>query len=255
MLAALHLGRAGAMTTSRSGGGWRIVLVGFAGVAILTFGSWRLSNSRTVQLTGELVTRVDTDELVVAITFDDGPTPALTDSTLEALAAVGARATFFMVGERMERWPHLVERVLTQGHEVGNHSYDHPAMVLMRPSQVKQQVERTDSLIRAAGVEGPIWFRPPYGKRLVTLPLYLRRQDRPTVLWDLEPDSEAREADAVVQYVVERIRPGSILLLHTELPARSENRSALHRLLLELSDRGYRFVTLSELVAIGDAPS
>jgi peptidoglycan-N-acetylglucosamine deacetylase len=227
----------------------------FGSVAVLAFaigGAWgglQLSNSRTHQLAGDLLTRVETSDSVIAITFDDGPIPVYTDSTLDVLDEFGARATFFMVGERMEQRPRLVGEVLARGHEIGNHSYNHPIMVLKRWSTIRSQIERTDSIIRAAGQEGEIWFRPPDGKRLLGLPLYLSLRKRPIVLWDLEPDSEWRNADEVVQYVLDRVRPGSILLLHTELPVRTENRIALRRLLPLLSARGYRFVTLSELVS------
>ena len=227
-----------------------VIFFGVLGLAaLIAKGGLELTNSRSFQIAGELVTRVATADSVIAITFDDGPIPTYTDSTLDVLAEFDARATFFMVGERMEQRPELVARVLDEGHEIGNHSYNHPAMVLISARNVRLQVERTDSIIRAAGQEGEIWFRPPYGKRLLMLPLYLGDEGRPTVLWDLEPDSEWRDADGVVSYVLERVQPGSILLLHTELPARRENRIALRQLLPELAARGYRFVTVSELLA------
>ena len=229
-----------------------VISFGLLGLLALTAkGGLELMNSRSFQLAGDLVTRVATMDSMIAITFDDGPLPVYTDSTLDVLAQFDARATFFMVGERMEQQPDLVARTLVEGHEIGNHSYSHPAMILMSGGRVRRQVERTDSIIRSAGQEGEIWFRPPYGKRLLMLPLYLRSEGRPTILWDLEPDSEWRDADGVVNYVLERVQPGSILLLHTELPVRRENRIALRRLLPELAARGYRFVTVTELLAGG----
>lgn len=208
----------------------------------------QLSNSRSYQLAGELITRVETTDSVIAITFDDGPTPIYTDSTLDVLREYDAKATFFMVGERMSQRPEIVRRVLDEGHEIGNHSFNHPAMVLMSHGTVANQIEQTDSVIRSFGQGGDILFRPPYGKRLVSLPLYLREADRATVLWDLEPDSEWRDAAGVVEYVLGRVQPGSILLLHTELPVRRENRAALRMLLPKLVERGYDFVTVSELL-------
>jgi peptidoglycan/xylan/chitin deacetylase (PgdA/CDA1 family) len=113
---------------------------------------------------------------------------------------------------------------------------------------LRHEVEDTDALLRAAGQTGEIYFRPPNGKRLVGLPLYLARHDRPVVLWDLEPDTYHSRAEDVVSYVLARARPGSILLLHTEIPARSQNRLALPRIVEGLRARGYRFVTLGELL-------
>ncbi len=199
---------------------------------------------------GELVTRVETSDPVVALTFDDGPVPAYTDSILAVLARFEVPATFFMVGSAMQDNPGIVARVLEQGHELGNHSFSHPQLLLKLPGDIRREIESTDSLIRAAGQDGEIFVRPPYGKRLLGLPLYLRSQNRPVVLWDLEPDTYRSQADGVVQYVNENVRPGSIILLHVEVPGRAQNRAALPRILSDLQERGYRFVTLSQLMAL-----
>ena len=228
---------------------WALFALGSVGLLVLLgWGGWRLSNSRTHQLVGELLRRVETTDSVIAITFDDGPTATHTDSVLSLLEEHGARATFFMVGTAMERNPEVVARVVRAGHELGNHTYSHPRMVLKSPATIRREIERADSLIRAFGQEGEIFVRPPYGKRLLGLPLYLARHERPVVLWDLEPDSYHRRAEGMVDYVLERVRPGSIVLLHVEIAGRSEGRRALERILPELVARGYALVTLSELV-------
>ena len=230
---------------------WVLIAVAtILSLPILAWGGLRLSNSRTHQLIGDLFTRVETSDSVVALTFDDGPTSVYTDSVLVLLAEFDVPATFFMVGQAMERNPAVVAEVLRRGHEIGNHSYSHRPLVLKSPGTIRREIEDTDSLIRAAGQRGEILVRPPYGKRLLGLPLYLRRYDRPVVLWDLEPDTYHARADDVVDYVLDRVRPGSVILLHVEIPSRSENRIALRRIVPELQKRGYRFVTLSQLRAI-----
>ena len=216
----------------------------------IAWGGYRLSKSRKYQLLGELVTRVETSDMVVALTFDDGPVPAYTDSVLAVLAEFKAHATFFMVGSAIRNNPDIAARVLEQGHEIGNHSFSHAQLMLKRLSFVSREIEDTDALIRALGYEGEIYVRPPYAKRLLVLPLYLRSHDRPVVLWDLEPDTYHRKADGVVRYVNEHVRPGSIILLHVEIPSRVQNRAALPRILSDLQERGYRFVTLSQLMAL-----
>ena len=224
------------------------VLLAFCG--LVAWGGHRLSKSRTYQLVGELITRVETSDSVVALTFDDGPVPAYTDSILAVLAQFDAPATFFMIGSAIQRNPAIAARVLAQGHEIGNHSYSHPQLILKRPGVIRREIEDTDALIRTLGHGGEIFVRPPYGKRLLGLPLYLRGEDRPVVLWDLEPDTYHRQADGVVQYVNEHVKPGSIILLHVEISSRVENRAALPRILSDLQERGYRFVTLSQLMAL-----
>lgn len=183
---------------------------------------WHLHKSRTVQLFGDLIHTVPTEDRVVALTFDDGPSPPYTDSVLALLGAHDVPATFFVIGSSLDRHPELGRRIVDAGHELGNHSYTHPVMVARAPRTIRHEVEATDSLIRQAGAEGQILFRPPYGKRLFGLPLYLSRTGRTTVLWSLEPDSWYGTADEMVAHVLENVGPGSIVLLHVELRSRSE---------------------------------
>ena len=217
---------------------------------VVAWGAFRLSKSRTHQLVGELITRVETSDSVVALTFDDGPVPAYTDSVLAVLAEFDAHATFFMVGSAIQRNPDVAARVLEQGHDLGNHSFSHAQLILKSRDYIRREIEDTDALIRDVGFRGEIFVRPPYAKRFLGLPLYLRSHDRPVVLWDVEPDTYHRKAGGVVQYVNEHVRPGSIILLHVEITGRVENRAALPRILHDLQKRGYRFVTLSELMAL-----
>lgn len=225
-----------------------------AGVLVLAWGGWTLSKSRSLQLFGELVTRVATADSVVALTFDDGPVPGYTDSVLAILADSSVHATFFVVGGAVAAHPDLARRAVSAGHELGNHSYSHHRMLFKTPGYVRREIHDTDTLIRAAGERGLIHVRPPYGKRLVILPWLLSRTDRLTVLWDLEPDSYpaiAREPGRIVEHVMRGVRPGSIILLHVETPGRGPARAALPPLIGALRAAGYELVTVSELLRRG----
>ncbi len=215
------------------------------------WGAFTLSKSRTHQLFAELITRAETPDSVVALTFDDGPVPFFTDSVLATLDEFDAEATFFVVGAGVQRNPDLAREIVARGHDLANHSFRHDPLLLKSPSFIRREIEATDALIRAAGHEGDIYVRPPYGKRLIGLPLYLRSRDRPVVLWDLEPDTYHAHADGMTWHVLENVRPGSIILLHVEIPSRTEERSALREILSALRARGYRFVTLTELLQDG----
>ena len=231
-----------------------IILFGtslIAALLLLIVGAWRLHKSQTIQLFGQLFTSGPSADSVVALTFDDGPVPSYTDSVLELLREENVSATFFVVGKLVARSPELARRIVNAGHELGNHSYSHHAMVLMRLGTIRQEVESTDSLIRAAGFAGPIYIRPPYGKRLVGLPWYLSRTNRTTVLWTLEPDSWFHTRAGIVRHVIGNVHPGSIILLHVEVPSRVEERAALPLIIRELKARAYRFVVLSELMVPG----
>jgi peptidoglycan-N-acetylglucosamine deacetylase len=217
-------------------------------------GLFALSRSRRYQVFGELVSRVETDDRVVALTLDDGPTPEGTDAILRVLEAKGVRATFFLTGAEIERCPELARKIAAAGHEIGNHSYAHERMVMMSQARIAEEVERTDALIRETGYDGPILFRPPYGKKLFGLPYYLEKTGRTSVMCDVEPDSfdeAAASPDWIVAHVLERARPGSIVLLHVMYPSRRSSLDAVAGVVDALRADGYRFVTASELLALG----
>ena len=124
-------------------------------------------------------------------------------------------------------------------------------MVLKSPQFVRNELARTDSLIRAAGQDGDIFFRPPYTKKLLVLPWVLARTDRITVTWDVEPEtySGARpNSSEIVRKALEETRAGSIILLHVMYPSRAASLHALPEVITELRGQGFEFVTLSELI-------
>lgn len=211
-----------------------------------------LARARTVQLFGTIVPRVETTERRVALTFDDGPAAGRVDTVLAPLAARGVRATFFVTGADLAAAPDAGRRLVAAGHELGNHTYTHRRMVLVGADVVRAELEPTDSLIRAAGFGGRIYFRPPYGYKLVALPRYLARTGRTTVTWDVEPDSYpevAATADGIVRHVLARVRPGSIILLHVWYPSRATSLAAVGPLVDSLRARGYQVGTVGELLA------
>ena len=218
-------------------------------------GLWQISRSRTFQFFGQLVPRVNTAHKVVALTFDDGPTPEATGPILSALDRGHVRATFFVTGAELEKNMAEGRKIIAAGHELGNHSYSHERMVLVTPSFVRQEVERTDRLIRDAGHQGEIYFRPPYGKKLFTLPYYLAKTGRKSVTWDVEPDSDpeiAADSDKIAEHVLSRTRPGSIIILHVMYRSRGESLEAVGKIVEGLKARGYGFKTVSELLAAAE---
>ncbi|GAA3171842.1 polysaccharide deacetylase family protein [Nonomuraea roseoviolacea] len=226
-----------------------VTLAVAAVLALAATGLYRLVNSRTYQLAGTLVSRFDTPEKVVALTFDDGPDEHAAE-VLAALAAEDVRATFYVVGSQMERFPKEAAALVAAGHELGNHTYTHRRMVFVSPDTVKDEVERTNALIRAAGQSGGITFRPPTGKKLLTLPMYLADHHQITVMWDVEPDSgKTPTAQEIVAEVRAEVRPGSIVLLHPWYGSGANTRAAIRGVVAALRAEGYSFVTVSEMTA------
>ncbi|MFN0061093.1 MAG: polysaccharide deacetylase family protein [Myxococcaceae bacterium] len=215
------------------------------GIVVISvgFGLWKLARARRWQVTGTLVWRASHARPEVALTLDDGPWPEHLHEVLDLLKARNVHATFFVTGQAIEANPSLLDEILAQNHELGNHSFSHKRMVLKGWAFVRDEVERTDALIRNHGVKGPIYFRPPFGKKLVILPLYLAHTGRTTVMWDVEASedpSQATNAQSVCDYVLANVQPGSVLLFHPFGANGAIERKALPCVLDGIRQLGYR---------------
>ena len=233
----------------------RIALIAVVLILVVSVGLRQVSRSRTFQFFGEIIPRVDTSQKIVALTFDDGPTPQATDQILAILSEMNVRATFFVTGAELEQNLEQGKKLVAGSHELGNHSYSHVRMFFVTPSFVKQEIESTDKLIREAGYQGDIHFRPPYGKKLFTLPYYLWKHRRKSITWDVEPDSYpeiAADANKIVEHVLANVRPGSIIILHVMYPNRRESMKSVKMIVEGLRAEGYEFKTVSELLAARD---
>jgi peptidoglycan/xylan/chitin deacetylase (PgdA/CDA1 family) len=219
-------------------------------------GVWRLSSLPDLQVFGEIKSQVSVSEKVVALTFDDGPTPDKTNQILQILAAEQIPATFFLIGREVQQHPQLVRQILAAGHQVGNHSFSHQRMIFKSPAFIAGEIEQTDKLLRDSGVDGVIYFRPPYGKKLLVLPWYLMKHHRVSVTWDVAPENFpkiAKDPQALVDYTVQQTKPGSIILLHVMYDSRQVTMQAVPQIIRQLKAQGYRFVTVHELLKLEQA--
>ena len=219
-------------------------------------GVWRLSSLPDLQVFGEIKSQAMISEKVVALTFDDGPTPDKTNQILQILAEEQVPATFFLIGQEVQQHPQLVRQILAAGHQVGNHSFSHQRMIFKSPAFVAGEIEQTDKLLRDSGVDGVIYFRPPYGKKLLVLPWYLMKHHRVSVTWDVAPENFpkiAKDPQALVDYTVQQTKPGSIILLHVMYDSRQATMQAVPQIIRQLKAQGYRFVTVHELLKLEQA--
>lgn len=203
-------------------------------------------NSRTYQLFGGLTKQVETHQKVVALTFDDGPADN-TNQILSLLEEYNAKATFFLIGAEIEKFPEEARKIAEEGHQIGNHTYSHKRMIFKTPAYYKDEIEKTDQLIQNAGYKGEIDVRPPNGKKLIGLPYYLNKHKRETITWNLEPDTFYTTVSDKVKYVTENIEPGSIILLHPMYDKTGQALQTIEGILQELSKEGYTFITVNEL--------
>ncbi len=202
------------------------------------------------------VTHVATDEPVAALTFDDGPDPASTPRVLELLEAHGARGTFFMIGKAARRHPDLVERVAAGGHAIGNHTWSHPSLPLLRGRGRRAEMRWCREVLEPHG--GRL-FRPPYGHQSLGSRLDAARLGYQVIVWSVVAEDWAgAPAEEILARVEARLAPGAIVVLHDALWSALDERhrdrgptlAALERL-LDTQAGSYRFVTVPELLAGG----
>ena len=189
------------------------------------------------------------DGSYIAMTYDDGPHATNTPRLLDMLKERNIKATFFMVGQCVAEYPQIVKRMADEGHELANHSWSHPLLSKMSDQGVKDQLQRThDAIVKATGIQ-PKTMRPPYGG-------FTERQRRwshgelgyKTILWDVDPlDWKVRNAAHVEREILQRTVPGSIILTHD---IHKSTVDAMPRTLDALLAKGFKFVTVTELLAM-----
>ena len=190
---------------------------------------------------------VHVDGPYIAMTFDDGPSAALTPKLLDLLAAHHIKATFFVIGENVAEHPEIVARAAREGHEIASHSWSHPNFAKMSQESVRSQLQRTDDAIKSATGKSPTLMRPPYGSITEREKRWIHDEFRyDIILWDVDPLDWKRPGPAVVRNrILKETRPGSIVLSHDIHPGTIE---AMPSTFDELEAKGFKFVTVSELI-------
>lgn len=182
---------------------------------------------------------------LVALTFDDGPRNSTTGRLLEGLALREVPATFFLVGERIAGSEEMIREMAAAGHQVGIHTYDHVRVTELSHRDFDLQVTKTRALLTDILGEGDYWLRPPYGivDRSVE-----QWADSPLILWSVDPeDWKYQNADRVAACVTGQVEDGDIILMHDIYDTSVD---AALRIVDELLDRGYCFVTVEQLMAL-----
>ncbi|MCD4796577.1 MAG: polysaccharide deacetylase family protein [Candidatus Cloacimonetes bacterium] len=190
-------------------------------------------------------------EKSIALTFDDGPHPLFTVSILKSLAEYNIKATFFITGKDAEEHSELVQKIIHEGHEIGNHSFSHKSMIFRSIIFIINEIEKTDKILKNLGVKGEIYFRPPYGRMDTIARMVLRKMRKKIILWDNGPkDFKCLSSEEVVDKVLKKLKPGSIIVLHDGGGVdRSITVKAVDMLIPEILKKGYKFQTVSELIS------
>ncbi len=185
----------------------------------------------------------------IAMTFDDGPSPTLTPRLLDILKEKGVKATFFVIGQNVLQAPQIVARAAQEGHEIGNHSWSHPAFTKISTQRVEEEIEKTSQAIFQAIGKKPTLLRPPYGAMNARLGRMIEKNDQLTIIfWSVDPlDWKSPGPKIVAQRLIAGAKPGAILLSHD---IKAGTIQAIPTVIDELKSKGYQFVTVSELIAL-----
>jgi peptidoglycan/xylan/chitin deacetylase (PgdA/CDA1 family) len=230
---------------------------------------WDRSMSRTRDLTAQVVDRAlltfeggsnhlvergPGSEPAIALSFDDGPSPHNTIELLELLEEHDGRATFFAVGEEIAGREAIVERLLEQGHELGNHTYGHPRTVHLDRDELLREVVTTNERLASLGAEVRL-IRPPFGKDRRRFAAVARELGMMVALWSVDSNDTRSETSAeLASSVLRRAGPGAIVLLHDGGERRPRTIEACATIVPGLRRAGFRLVTISELIGASPPP-
>ncbi len=198
---------------------------------------------------GKRIAQLSVPGPYVAVTFDDGPSATLTPQVLDIFARHGARATFFVQGRNANRNRSILARAVAEGHEVGSHTWSHINMRASSREQILRELDRTADVIEEATGSRPKVMRPPYGAANQSLiNMVYNRYGTPAILWDVDTNDWRKPGvQTVINRAVGKARPGSIILLHDIHPSTIE---AVEGIVTGLQARGFKLVTVSELIAM-----
>ncbi|MEH7095749.1 polysaccharide deacetylase family protein [Neobacillus vireti] len=197
-----------------------------------------------------MINEVSTSQKAVAITFDDGPNPSYTPEVLDIFAKAEGKATFFMIGEQMEKNPDIVRQVAEQGHEIGNHTFSHPKLSELSPADCLLEIERNEKIIQELTGQPPFVFRPPYLDYNNDTISILKGKGYPMIgALNMEAqDWEQPGVEHILSASRKCVRNGSILIFHDGYGDRSQTIQAVKKLVFELKSGGYQLLTVSELL-------
>lgn len=189
---------------------------------------------------------VKTQEKELYLTFDDGPTPIITDWVLDKLEEYGAKATFFCIGKNIQKHPEILQRITEGGHCIGNHTFNHKNGWQTNVSDYVNNVMACNDIISESNIECSYLFRPPYGKITLSQSRRLRKMGYKILMWDvLSFDWEkSYTADTCAENVINNATPGSIIVFHDSIKASKNMKLALPRVLTHFKGSGYVFKTL-----------
>lgn len=201
---------------------------------------------------GMIIKNGSKEKKVIALTFDDGPHPKYTSEILDILDEYDVKATFFVLGKFAEAYPDIIRRQWEEGHEIGNHTYSHINIKKASKDNLQKEYKKTQEIVYSVTNSKPKLFRPPYGSFDEKTIDIVEKSNSVIVLWSYKQDSKDwsnPEVNKIVNTTLSNIENGDIILFHDYIYYNeSHTVEALKKIIPELKNRGYEFVTISELI-------
>lgn len=192
---------------------------------------------------------IDPQKPMVALTFDDGPHPKYTAQIIDELNKYNSSATFFVLGSRVEKYPDTLKKIIENGNQIGNHTYDHIELTKLDSVKISDEINRTTKAIYDIVGSGPEVVRPSYGSingKVIT------NTGMPLILWSVDTrDWKTRDKNLIVNEALKKVKDGDIILMHDIYKTTADAAAVIIK---ELSSRGYQLVTINELYAARDIP-
>ena len=230
-----------------------LVLAGLACVALM--GTFACTILPEADFFHTVCSQKGTSDKLVALTFDDGPDAVFTPQVLQILHEYGVTATFFLLGQNVERYPELAACLAQEGHQLGNHTFRHSDLLKSSREELAEELDHTNQAIFAAAGVKPTVFRPPHGFRDAAVLHAVNQRGMRIIDWSVMSwDWERINAETIARRTLEQVKPGAIILLHdgeglSSKADRSQTIAALRRIIPELQAQGYHFVTVETLLA------
>lgn len=184
---------------------------------------------------------IDPNKPMISLTYDDGPSK-YTQELLDVLKENNSTATFFVVGLQVNKNKDVLSRMIEEGNQIGNHSFDHKRLTTLSDEELDNQINNTDTLVYEAALYKPYVMRPPYGSTSENL---IKKLQKPIIKWSIDTrDWENRNAETITQIILDNVKDGDIILMHDLYESSLE---ASKIVIPELIKRGYQLVTVSEM--------
>ncbi|ADL12783.1 polysaccharide deacetylase family protein [Acetohalobium arabaticum] len=222
-------------------------------------GNGMISISDSKDRSKKIYRRTKADSMQIALTFDDGPDKIYTPQILKILKKYDIKATFFLLGKEVQKYPQITKQIIEEGHLIGNHSWSHPDLTKLDKEELKKEVLTTEEKIKEVTGRAPALIRPPYGAVSDEIVDQLKEMNYKIIHWSVDSlDWNSDTKEEILDRVLPRLKPGVIILFHSSI-GKSRNLTptvqALPAIIEELQKRNIELVTVDKLLSLASYKS